>query len=40
MWMIAKVTIVQTMQHAMMDLQHTAVNVPLDGLEPIVNQVS
>ena len=40
MWMNAKITVVKTMQHAMMELLHTAVNVLMDGLEFTVNQVS
>ena len=40
MWMNAKTTVVEIMQHAMMVLLHIAVNVPLDGVEPIVNQVN
>ena len=40
MWMNAKITVVKTMQHAMMELLHIAVNVSLDGVEPIVNQVN
>ena len=40
MWMNAKTTVVKTMQHAMMESLHIAVNVPLDGMGPIVNQVN
>ena len=39
MWMIAKVTIVQTMEFAMMKSMDLPVNVLLDGPEPNVNQV-
>ena len=39
MWMIAKVTIVQTMPLAMMKSMDLPVNVLLDGVEPIVIRV-
>ena len=39
MWMIAKVTIVLTMELVMMKSMDLPVNVLLDGAEPNVNQV-
>ena len=40
MWMNAKATIVKIMQLASTESIHIAANVPLDGVELIVTQVS
>ena len=40
MWMTVKTTNVKMMQHATMESMHLAVNVPLDGLENFVIQVT